>query len=234
MKPLAVARGTVAIFNLQLSIMSQPSAIPQELLSCALIHFESGVPIDDLALRKENKRRLARVSHVYWLWKKNPLLDTFSMFKQLISQGEKQYANPQSAWHAAKKDENLFKFVRDNIGQPSRRQSEAVVRYAAEQAIRIGAETDNAMALTHGGKLLFEVAGLGKPEQEQNDMNKAAFMPTVVVTDVSQVDDTKENIDDAETNRILAKYGGYVDEKRKMIEKRVATMEASGENEQNR
>lgn len=195
-------------------------------MSGALLHFESGVPISDLALRKEQQRRLVRVDHVYWLWKKNPLLDTFVMFKQLIKQGEKQYADVQSAWHAAQKDELLFEFIRDNISPPSRRQSEAVVRHAAEQAIRIGLETDNVQALTKGGKLLYEVAGLDKPEQEQNDMNKAAFMPTVVVTDISKVDDTKENIDDEETNRILAKYGGYVDEKRKMIEKRVATMEA--------
>ena len=33
-------------------------------------------------------------------------------------------------------------------------------------------------------------------------MSKVAFMPTVVVTDIRQVDDTKENYDDEETKRL--------------------------------
>ena len=48
----------------------------------------------------------------------------------------------------------------------------------------------------------------------------------MVVTDIREVDDTKENYDDAETKRIMAKYGGYVDEKRKLVEDKVAVMEA--------
>jgi len=42
------------------------------------------------------------------------------------------------------------------------------------------------------------------------------------------VDDTKQNYDyeDEETKRIMAKYGAYIDEKRTMIEEKVATMEA--------
>ena len=60
-------------------------------------------------------------------------------------------------------------------------------------------------------------------------MSKVAFMPTVVVTDIRQVDDTKENYDDEETKRIIAKYGAHVDEKHKAIEDKVAVMEARSE-----
>jgi hypothetical protein len=52
------------------------------------------------------------------------------------------------------------------------------------------------------------------------------FLPPVVVTDISQVDDTKENVDDAEMKRIMDKYGGYVDDKMKDVDEMVATMEA--------
>lgn len=191
----------------------------------ALLHFESGVPICDVDVRKEHRDRLARVDHVFWIWKKNPLVDTLSLFKQLVRQTGR-YADAPSECHAANKDQALFEFVRDNVAGPSRRQSEAVVRAAAEKAIRIGMETDNVQALTKGGKLLYDVAGLDKPEDNKADMSKVTFLPSVVVTNVKEVDDTKENIDDEESRRIAAKYGAYIDEKRTIIEDKVAQMEA--------
>lgn len=203
--------------------MSQPSTIPQELMTGALLHFESGVPISDLNVRKENKERMARVDHVFWQWKKNPFLDTFALFKQLV---KGKYSGKVPEWYAAQKDKMLFDFVVEHVAPPSRREDEMKVRFAAERAIQIGAETDNAQALVKGGKLLAEVAHLNQPEDQRADMSKVAFMPTVVVTDIRQVDDTKDNYDDEETKRIIAKYGAHVDEKHKAIEDKVALMEA--------
>ena len=195
----------------------------------ALLHFESGVPICDLDVRTEHKDRMARVDHVWWLWKKNPFLDTFSMFKQLVKQGQKQYADVYSEWRAAQKDQRLFEFVRDHVAPPSRRDSEAKVRLAAEQAIRIGLETDNHVALTKGGKLLYEVAGLDKPESEQMDMSKVMFIPPVVTTNVTDVDPTKENVDDEQARLIMQKYGAAIDDKRAMVDDKVALMIAKRE-----
>lgn len=206
--------------------MAQESTIPQELMTGSLLHFESGVPIKDLNVRKENKERLARVDHVFWQWKKNPFLDTYQLFRQMVK-GKYSHAPGETA--AAKKDQLLFEFVRDHVAPPSRREDEMKVRWAAERAIQIGADTDNAQALVKGGKLLYDVAGLDKPEDQRADMSKVAFMPTVVVTDIRQVDDTKENYDDEETKRIIAKYGAHVDEKHKAIEDKVAVMEARSE-----
>ena len=188
------------------------------------MHFEQGVPIDDLDIRAEHKRRLARVDHVYWIWKRNPLLDTFGLFKQLV---KGMGADIYSDWRLAQRDEALLRFVIDRIATPSRRQDEAVVRAAAEQAIRIGMETDNVNALVKGGNLLKDVAHLDQPESEQADMTKVAFLPSVVVTDIREVDPTKDFIDDEQSRRIMEKYGGYMDEKRQMIEKGVAVLEAS-------
>lgn len=189
----------------------------------SLLHFESGVPIKDLDMRREHKDRLARVEHVYWQWMKNPFLDTLQLFKQL---NRGHYSDQANEHHASQKDKMLFDFVVEHVARPSRRQDEAKVRKAAEQAIKIGLDTDNVTALTKGGKLLYDVAGLDKPETEQADMNKVAFLPTVVVTDIREVDDTKENIDDEETKRIIAKYGAFVDDKHKAIDQKVAQMEA--------
>jgi hypothetical protein len=136
------------------------------------------------------------------------------------------YSDAAAVTVAAQKDKMLFDFVIDHIQSGSRRQDELKVRHAAEKMIRIGLETDNVMALDKGSKRLYEVAGLDKPEQEQADMNKVAFLPTVVVTDIREVDDTKENIDDEETKRIIAKYGAFVDDKHKAIDQKVAQMEA--------
>ena len=197
----------------------------QSLMSGALLHFQSGVPIKDLDMRREHKDRLARVAHVYWVWIKDPMLDAYQMLRQLVKQTG-SYSDAAAVTVAAQKDKMLFDFVIDHIQSGSRRQDELKVRHAAEKMIRIGLETDNVMALDKGSKRLYEVAGLDKPEQEQADMNKVAFLPTVVVTDIREVDDTKENIDDEETKRIIAKYGAFVDDKHNAIEQKVAQMEA--------
>jgi len=205
--------------------MARETGMSQSLMSGALLHFQSGVPIKDLDMRREHKDRLARVAHVYWVWIKDPMLDAYQMLRQLVKQTG-SYSDAAAITVAAQKDKMLFDFVIDHIQSGSRRQDELKVRHAAEKMIRIGLETDNVMALDKGSKRLYEVAGLDKPEQEQADMNKVAFLPTVVVTDIREVDDTKENIDDEETKRIIAKYGAFVDDKHKAIDQKVAQMEA--------
>lgn len=203
--------------------MSNETALPETLMTGSLLHFEKGVPIDDLSLRTEHRNRLARVEHVYWQWIRNPFLDAFQMFKQLV---KGKASDPQSEWRMAQKDKILFDFVVDRVAPPSRRVDEIKVRAAAEQAIKIGMETDNVQALTKGGKLLYDVAGLDKPEEERIDMGKMAFLPPVVTTNVKDVDETKEEMDDAEMKRIMSKYGGFVDEKERRIEDRVKMMGA--------
>lgn len=191
-----------------------------------LLHFEQGVPIDDIDIRREHKERLARVQHVYWQWMRNPMLDAFALFRQLV---KGKGADRMSEWRIAQRDKWLFDFVVEHVSQPSRRQDEMKVRWAAERMLQIGAETDNVQALDKGSKRLFEVAGLDKPEDNRADMSKVAFLPSVVVTDIREVDDTKENIDDEETKRIIAKYDAFVDEKHQAIDDKVAVMEARRE-----
>ena len=108
----------------------------------------------------------------------------------------------------------------------SRKEAQIKVQVAAEKMLRIGMETDNVMALDKGSRRLFEVAGLDKPEDNSQDINKVSFLPSVVVTNIKEVDDTKENYDDEEVKRIAQKYGAYIDEKRTMVDEKVATMEA--------
>ena len=195
-------------------------------MRCSLMHFESGVPIDDLDIRKEHKRRLARVSHVYWVWMKNPFLDAFPMFKQLV---KGKYADVQSEWRAAQKDKQLFDFIIEHIAPPSRRVSEARVRAAGNHLMEMGMQTDNGRDIKEGARIIMDLDRLDQPEDQRADISKVAFLPSVVVTDIKQVDDTKENVDDEETKRIMSKYNAYVDEKRKMIDEKVAVMEARNE-----
>ncbi len=206
--------------------MAQASLIPQDLMTGALLHFEQGVPIDDLNVRRENKDRLARVHHVYMQYLRNPMLDYTELLRALIRQGEKKYAGLPNEWAALQRDKRLLEFVLEHVNVSSRREDELMVRHAAKQAIRIGLETDNPNALTKGGKLLYDVAGLDKPEEEQQDISKVAFLPSVVVTNIEQIDPDKTYIDDEETRRIAAKYGAHIPEQRTMIEEQVATMEA--------
>ena len=199
-------------------------------MSCSLLHFENMVPIDDLKLRNDQKRRLLRVSHVYWQWSKNPFTcDYKAMLRQLVKQmgGFNGASTECRAWQ---KDVQLFEFVKESISPMSRREAQLKVQVAAEKAIRIGMDTDNVQALTKGGKLLYEVAGLDKPEDNRADISKVAFLPSVVVTNVKEVDPDKEYIDDDETRRIAAKYGAYIPEQRTTIEQQVATMEARAGN----
>ena len=190
-------------------------------MSGTLLHFESGVPIDDLALRTEQRKRLARVEHVYWQWIRNPWLDTYQLFRQMV---KGHYADAPAETHAAKKDQLLFDFVKESVTGISRKEAEAKVKAAAEKAIRIGMETDNVQALTKGGKLLYEVAGLDKPEDQRADMSKVMFLPPVVTTNVTDVDPTRENVTDEQAMAIIKKYNAYVDPKRQAVDERVETM----------
>ena len=203
--------------------MAQPSQIPQQLMTAALLHFEQGVPIDDCNCLPVLRDRLARVSHVYWIWKKNPLLETRQFFYQLT---KPVCSDRHSAWHAAEKDQALFDFVVQNILSTNRKVQEERVRFAANRLMKIGMDTDNAFALADGAKIAMKLDRLDMPEEERADMSKVAFLPSVVVTDIRQVDDTKENIDDEETKRIIAKYNAYVDEKHQMIDDTVEMIEA--------
>lgn len=202
------------------------SSLPAELMKNSLLHFQSGVPIDDLALRTEQKRRLARVDHVYWQWLRNPFsVDYKGLLRQIIKNSH-VYADAPSETHALTKDVLLFEYIRDAVSPMSRNEAKIKVQVAAEKMLRIGMETDNVMALDKGSKRLYEVAGLDKPEENKSDINKVTFLPSVVVTNIKEVDETKENYDDEETKRIAEKYGAYVDDKRKMVENEVAKMEA--------
>ena len=203
--------------------MAQVSTIPQQLMTAALLHFQSGVPIDDCNCRAEHKRRLARVHHVYWQWVRNPWLDYFVMFKQMA---KGKYADVQSAWRVAEKDKKLFDFVKDNIAPPSRRESEQKVRVTADRLMQMGAETDNGRDMAEGAKILMKLDRLDQPESENRDMSKAVFLPPVVTTSAHEVDDTKEDMSDQQSLAIMDKYGAHIDEKRRMIEDRVAVMEA--------
>ena len=201
-------------------------------MSCSLLHFESGVPIDDLNLRPDQRRRLARVQHVYWQWVRNPWLDTYQLFRQMV---RGQFSGAPNETRAAKMDEMLFKFVRDHVAPPSRAESRAKVYAAADKMIQIGMQNDDVMALDKGSKRLFDVAGLDKPEEDRADMNRLSFLPPVVTTSAKEVDETKEDVDDPEMKRIMDKYGGYVDDKEKDISRMVETMEArSGVTEEER
>lgn len=209
--------------------MSQESQIPQQLMTAAMLHFEKGVPIADCNVQGRGHRdRLARVHHVYFQWIKNPYLDVFELFKQMA---KGTGSDRHSEWRVAQRDKMLFEFVRDHVALGNRRQDEAMVRAAAYQSIRIGMETDNVNALTKGGSLLKDVAHLMDPEEDKADMNKLSFLPPVVTTSAKDMDDSKDDMDDAEMKRIMAKYNGYVDEKDRDIDRMVEVMAAKSESE---
>lgn len=196
-------------------------------MSGSLLHFQRGVPIDDLNLRRENRDRLARVEHVYWQWIRNPFtVDYKALLRQLV---RGHYADAPSECHAAQKDVALFEFVKENVTLMSRKEAQLKVQVAAEQAIKIGMETDNVNALTKGGKLLYEVAGLDKPEDNSQDMSKVMFLPPVVTTNVTDVDPSRENITDEQALAIIKKYNAYVDTKRQAVDERVEQMLARRE-----
>lgn len=210
--------------------MSQPSTIPQQLMTAALLHFEQGVPIDDCDIRAEQRKRLARVSHVYWIWKQNPFLEVFPMFKQLV---KGKYSTPQNEWIAARNDQRLFDFVVDHVAPPSRKVQEERVRAAANHLMKIGMETDNGFNIEAGAKLAMKIDRLDQPEAERADMSKVMFLPPVVTTSAKDIDESKEDMNDSEMKRIMAKYNGYVDEKDRDIDKMVEVMKAKSQANEN-
>lgn len=204
------------------------SELSQELQQWSLLHFEKGVPICDINVRKENKDRLARVSHVYWLWKKNPFLDYNAMLRQLC---KGRFRDASSECHAAYKDQELMKFVIDHVAPPSRAVATAKVRAVADKLMTNGMQTDNGKDMAEGAKILMKLDRLDQPESEQADMSKANFLQPVVVTQASQIDESKIDYSDEQSLKIMQEFGAYIDPKRQMIEEKVSTMEAAREAE---
>ncbi len=200
--------------------------LTQKMRVALLTHFQTGVPIDRLNLSPQQKDIVARVEHVYWQWVKNPFLDCYMLLYQLHKGAGKGTGGTSTI--LARRDMKVLEFVRDNMEAPSRKVSEAQVRAASKKLMTMGMATDNGHDIEAGAKLLMKLDRLDQPESEHADLSKAVFLPPVVVTDVTEVDPTKERVDDAEVARIMSKYGGYVDEKRTMVEERVKVMEASG------
>lgn len=206
------------------------TTLPQELMRGALMHFESGVPIDDLTIRAEQKQRMARVEHVYWQFLRNPFLDAGALLRQLV---RGKYKDAPSECHAAQKDKALFDFVVSRVAQQDRKVSEAQVRAVSRRLMQNGMATDNGRDMAEGAKLMIKLDRLDQPEDNTQDISKVTFLPSVVVTNVKEVDPDKDYIDDDETRRIAAKYGAYIPEQRSMIEKHVATMEAAAAETEN-
>ena len=203
--------------------MAQPSQIPQQLMTAALLHFEQGVPIDDCNCLPVLRERLKRVSHVYWLWKGNPFLETFEMFKQL---SKPLCVDRHSAWHMAQKDQQLFDFVVQHVVPTDRKIMEARVRASANHLMKMGMETDNAFAIADGAKIAMKLDRLDMPEEERADMSKAHFISPVVTVKASEVDDTKIDYDDKQSLAIMQEFGAYIDPKLQMVEDKVALLEA--------
>lgn len=197
--------------------------LSQELQQWSLLHFEKGVPICDISVRKENKDRLARVSHVYWLWKKNPFLDTKELFRQLA---HGKYSSPGAESNAAGMDQLLFEFVRDHVAPPSRAEATQKVRVVADRLMKNGMDTDNGKDMAEGAKILMKLDRLDQPENTQADFSKAVFLPPVVTTSAKEIDPTKEDQTDEQARLIMSKYNAYVDEKRKSVDERVELMMA--------
>lgn len=211
-----------------LAVTGAERVLSQKMRVGLLAHFQNAVPIERLGLTDTQKDMVARVEHVYWQYLKNPLLDTHAMFYELAKQRYKSGAGTGrgNAFHMAKIEERVFAFVVDNMKPPSRKDRENKVRFAADTLMKRGFETGDNRALAKGAEIGIKIDRLDQPETEQQDISKVAFLPTVVVTDIREVDDTKENIDDEETKRIIAKYGAFVDDKHKAIDQKVAQMEA--------
>lgn len=194
-------------------------------MTAALLHFTQGVPIDDCNCTPQQRKRLARVSHVYWLWKQNPFLETFPMFKQLV---RGKYSAPSNEWMAAKSDQKLFDFVKDHCSPPDRKTQEERVRFAANHVMKIGMETDNVFAIEAGMKAAIKIDRLDQPESEQADMSKAHFISPIVTTTITDFDKTKVDYNDKQSLAIMNEFGAYIDPKRQMIEDKVAMLEAKG------
>ena len=208
--------------------MASISTLPQDLMTAAVLHFEQGVPISDCNLDKRGHRdRMARVHHVYFQWVKNPWLDTYQLFRQMV---KGQFADPPSETRAAQRDEALFKFVRDHIAPPTRAVATAKVRAVADRLMRNGMETDNGKDMAEGAKIAMKLDRLDQPESEQADMSKAHFISPVVTTHASEVDSTKIDYDDQQSLDIMNEFNAYIDPKRQTVNDKVSLLEAKGKN----
>ncbi len=212
----------------ELTTTTNGHVLTQKVKIALIAHFQNAVTIEHLYLSQKQKEHVAIVDHVYWIYKRNPFLDAHAMFYELAKSRYKDVAQ-KNAYAWARRWMKMLEFVIDNMKGPSRKDREMKVRAATDRLMDIGMQTDNVTALAKGADLSIKLDHLDQPENEQADMSNVAFLPPVVTLNIRDVDDTKEDIDDEMSRRIMQKYGGYVDEKRQMIEDKVAVLEASRE-----
>lgn len=202
--------------------------LTQKVKVAIVAHFVNAVTIEHLKLSPQQKELVTLVDHVYWLYKRNPFLDIHALFYELLKERYKSQAYPAAyAAHMSRMLERMFEYAVDNTKPPSRKRDEEKVRFVADRLMERGLATDNDRAMGKGADLLTKVARLDQPETERADMSKVTFLPSVVVTNIQEVDDTKVNYDDEQSRDIMRKYQAHVDEKRILIDDKVALLEAS-------
>jgi len=194
--------------------------LPANVQTCLLAWLDNNIPIDRLGLQERQKRRVLRAKTVYDQWQRNPYLDPLELCKEQL----RGKVPPTNLPREAQKDFTVFNFIVSQMEVPNRKMSEHRVRTAANKLMRMGMEQDNGRDIEAGAKLLIKVDKLDQPESEQMDMSKVMFLPPVVVTEISKVDETKEDVDDVEMKRIMQKYGGYIDDKVSDVDEMVEVM----------
>ena len=189
-------------------------------MECAMSHMENGIPIQDLGLTEPNKKRLIRVFDLYYRWISNRNLDPKAMLRELW---------PDLDRYAIHRDLKVFNFILEQCEESNRKMDELKVRGMIDDMARIGHAQGDWKPIEAAAKALTKVAGLDRPENPAEKLDRVAFLPTIFTTDIKDIDPDRERITAEQRKMLAAKYGGIIDEHGALIERRKAEMRAEAE-----
>lgn len=186
-------------------------------MECAMSHMENGIPIQDLGLTEPNKRRLIRVFDLYYRWIANRHLDPKAMLRELW---------PDLDRYAIRQDLKIFHFILEQSEEANRKMDELKVRGMIDDMARIGRAQGDWKPIEAAAKALTKVAGLDRPENPAERLDRVSFLPTIFTTDIKDIDPDRERISADQRKQLASKYGGIIDEHGALIERRKAEMRA--------
>lgn len=90
--------------------MKKVVTVNRQTIDAALRHLREGIPINELGLDADERKRVERVFYAIRTISNHPDTDPFELFRRLAAG---RYRTASQEWHAAKRDMILYNRVRN-------------------------------------------------------------------------------------------------------------------------
>lgn len=197
-------------------------------------HLESGVPLKDMQMTDDQRRRATVCLDVYQRLQENDMMDVKAYLRR----------RHRRTVTEIRQDVKVINYLLAELDGDSRELSRYRVRRAAEKAMRMGEAQGDWKPMLEGAKTLIKIEGLDQPEQAIDIEQTINPLPYVLVS----APKGKQEYDERMLDKLRKKYHAEKDKTQEMVEAKLgmfvpagslvvdndfADMEPVGEDEEN-